>query len=292
MKHLRISIILAVAFLLVNTLFSQSLLWKVSGGKQESPSYLYGTIHIQDERVFSFDSTVLNALLSCEAFAGELLLDEINMSGVSQAMMMPKGQLLSDMLSKEDFALLDKMCKKKLGVSAIFMNRMKPFFLASALQQADIPQDKDAALDLYLLNTARAGNKRCYGLEEYMDQINAIDAISVKVQLQMLKDMLKDNASMAEDFGELLRAYRSFDFDNLLKMMYDSTTPKKFYKVFLDKRNVAMMKRFIEITDKNTLFCAVGAAHLAGKKGIIALLRKKGYTVEPVPFSWIDDTSF
>jgi hypothetical protein len=50
-----------------------------------------------------------------------------------------------------------------------------------------------------------------------------------------------------------------------------------------------MAKRFVEIAKKQTLFCAVGCAHLAGDKGVIALLRKKGYTVEPVAFSWVTD---
>ena len=111
--------------------FGQSLLWKVSGKKMKAPSYLYGTIHIQDARVASFDTTVLNALNRCEAFAMEVLLDEINMRGIQKAMMMPEGKYLNTLLSPEDFALLDSICKAKLGISAIFMNGMKPFFVSS-----------------------------------------------------------------------------------------------------------------------------------------------------------------
>ena len=267
--------------------FSQSILWKVSGKNMKSPSYLYGTIHIMDDRVFAYDSTVICAFDACEAFAAEVLLDEINVKGLRQAMMMPKGQVLTDLLSKEDFALLDSLCKAKLGVSAIFMNGMKPFFVTSAIQQADMPQDQENALDLFLLKKAREQGKLCYGVEEYMDQIKAIDAFGLKEQTEMLVALLHDTVGAAQEFEEMLDAYLGFNLDKMTEMIQDTALPKKFDKVLIEKRNITMAKQFAKIANEHTLFCAVGAGHLGGKKGVIALLRKKGYTVEPVVFGWL-----
>lgn len=84
-----------------------------------SPSYLYGTIHIQDKRVFQYDSTVVKAFQLCEAFAGELLLDQIDVKAVRASMMMPKGKVLSELLSKDDYRLLDSICKETVGVSVL-----------------------------------------------------------------------------------------------------------------------------------------------------------------------------
>ena len=268
---------------------AQSILWRVSGKNIQSPSYLYGTIHVQDERVFRFDSTVSDAFKSCDAFAMEVLLDELNMSGLRESMMMPKGQVLSEMLSKSDFALLDSLCKLKLGVSAIFMNSMKPFFIGSALQQADLPKGAENALDLYLLQKARAADKACYGVEQYMDQIKALDAIDMKDQLAMLTEILRDTTNQsANEMEGILDAYLNFDLDRMWEMSLDTSLPKKFSKVLLYDRNVTMAKQFEKIAKKQTLFCAVGCAHLAGEKGVIALLRKKGYKVDPVVFSWTE----
>lgn len=282
----RIIPVLIALLVSVFATFGQSLLWKVSGKKMKAPSYLYGTIHIQDARVASFDTTVLNALNRCEAFAMEVLLDEINMRGIQKAMMMPEGKYLNTLLSTEDFALLDSICKAKLGISAIFMNGMKPFFVSSTLEQLDLRQDAEDALDLFLLKKAREYGKVCYGLEEYMDQIRAIDAISLKEQADMLSQMLHDTAQVSQDFEDMLEAYLRFELDSLAAMTQDTALPKKFEKVLVSDRNVTMVKRFLTISGEHTVFCAVGAAHLAGTKGIIALLRKKGYTVEPVPFTW------
>ena len=91
---------------LAGTISAQSVLWRVSGRNIPSPSYLYGTIHIQDSRVFAFDSTVWRCFNSCEALAVEVLLDQTDYGTVREKMMMPKGQSVVKMLSKEDYAIL------------------------------------------------------------------------------------------------------------------------------------------------------------------------------------------
>ena len=286
MKKICLSLLLAF---FVTLSFSQSLLWKVTGGDLKQPSYLYGSIHIQDARVFAFDSTVvLGTLQSCDAFAMEILMDEIDPMELKKSQFMPKGKLLSKMMKPADFAKLDSVCKAKLGITAYFVNGYKPFFLSSALQQVDMAKDKEDALDVYFLKKARAAEKKCYGVEQYQDQIAAIDAISLKDQVKMLVESLDENTedTAQSQFDELLEAYLTYDFDKMLKLSSDPSLPKKFNKVFLIDRNVGMADHFAEIARSQSLFCVVGAAHLAGEKGVPALLRKKGYTVEPVLFQF------
>ena len=280
--------------LFVTISFSQSLLWKVTGGDLKQPSYLYGSIHIQDARVFAFDSTiVLGTLQSCDAFAMEVLMDEIDPTVLRSSMFMKKGKLLSNMMKPADFKKLDSLCKVKIGVSAYFVNAYKPFFLSSALQQADMAKDKEDALDVYFLKKARAAGKNCYGVEQYQDQIAAIDAISLKDQIKMLVESLDENDSndtVQNQFDELLEAYLTYNYDKMLELSNDPSMPKKFNKIFLIDRNIGMADHFAEIARTQSLFCVVGAAHLAGDKGVPELLRKKGYTVEPVLFQFHEVT--
>lgn len=266
--------------------FAQSLLWRVSGPGIQSPSYLYGTIHIQDSRVFAFDSTVWHCFNSCEALAVEVLLDQLDYSVVREQMLLPKDQSIAKMLSKEDYTILDSLCKAKLGVGAIFFSNMKPFFLSSALQQADLPVEEPLALDLFFLRQARNRGMYCHGLEEYMDQIKATDAISIDDQLKILRQTLHETADVAASFDSLVLAYLAFDMSMIAEMLNDTTLPDNFNQVLVEKRNKTMYKGFRKLAKKQRVFCAVGAAHLPGDKGLIGLLRKKGYTVEPVKFEW------
>ena len=272
-------------------LFSQSLLWKISGKHLEHPSYLYGSIHIQDERVFAFDSVVWNAFNSCDAFAMEVLLDEVNPKELRAAMYMPKGKTLSGMMSKEDFHLLDSIFRKATGTSVMFCNTLKPFFISSSMLQSSLRQDKNQALDMFLLDTARKVGKKCYGVEKLQTQIDAIDAISLKEQIRILSEALhKDYTDTNQtniEFDNLLNAYLEADFDKIFDLTKDESLPKKFNQVFLVDRNIGMAKSLIHLMSTQSVFCTVGAAHLAGKKGVINILRKKGYIVEPIPFKWL-----
>jgi len=81
----------------------------------------------------------------------------------------------------------------------------------------------------------------------------------------------------------LMAAYIAQDIENLYFLtISDTTMPVIFVDAFVIKRNINMTKTIIKNSRKQSVFYAVGAAHLGGPKGIIALLRKKGYTVEPV----------
>ena len=280
--------LLVLALLLASTVFSQSLLWKVSGKKIKDPCYLYGTIHIQDKKVFAFDETVTNAFDACEAFAMEILMDDIDPNEIKVAMFMEKNTI-KDFLTDEEYNIIDSIVKEKTGTGMLMYNKMKPFFLSAQLMQMGLEQDMEMALDLYFLDKARKAGKSCYGVEKFMDQINAIDAITIQEQVDMLYEGLTDTSSINSDiqFDELIEAYLRFDMIKIFDVSNDTALPKEFNKAFLVDRNKGMAKHFIKIAKKESLFCAVGAAHLPGENGVIELLRLKGYTVEPVVFTWL-----
>ena len=126
-----LALVLAASFC-----FSQSILWKVTGKKIKSPSYLYGTIHIQDKRVFAFDNTVTDAFNSCDAFAMEILMDEIDPKESQEATLMKDGKTLKTIMSAEDYKLLDSAFTAATGASLLLYNKMKPIFVSSAMMQA------------------------------------------------------------------------------------------------------------------------------------------------------------
>ncbi|MCK9254497.1 MAG: TraB/GumN family protein [Bacteroidales bacterium] len=272
------------------SLFSQSLLWKITGKKIKNPSYIYGTIHIQDKRAFNFDETVMNAFESSDAFAMEILMDEIPQKEMMDAMLM-KNNSLDKLFTKEEYRVLDSVVKAKTGSGILLYNKMKPFFLSSQLMQLEIPKDMDLPLDLFFLTKARKAGKACFGVEKFMHQINAIDAISLEDQAEMLYKGLTDTTGNDDlsKLDEILDTYISFDLEKMFEISADTSLPAEFNQAFLIDRNIVMVKNFIKISKKQSLFCAVGAAHLAGETGVLELLRKKGYTVEPVYFKWIEN---
>ncbi len=282
-----------MSFLVLNLLvpallFAQgqsSLLWKITGKGLDKPSYLYGTIHIQDKRVFQYGEPVKKAFGECDAYAMEVLMDEVDQKGMREQMLMKDGSL-KKLLSEEDWKELDKALKDKLGMGALIFDKMKPFFVSAQLMQSGLKKDMPLALDLDFLKKARDGGKAALGIEKIEEQLSAIDAISLEEQAKMLMSNVKDTTSKAEQFDKMIGAYLKGDLNALGELMNDTTMPANFTEEFLDKRNVVMAKNIGKFAKKQSTFNAVGAAHLGGEKGVITLLRKKGYTVEPVPFKF------
>ena len=283
MKKLLLLILLLLGF---QTIFAQSLLWEITGKHLKKTSYLYGTIHIQDKRVFNFGDIVKEKFNSCDAYAMEILLDEIDKETVRKIILMKNDNSLDKLISKEDYELLNKVFKKKTGMSITLLNKTKPFFIASQLMQASMNKEMKTALDIYFLNMAKENNKKIYGIEKLKDQVDAIDKIPLKEQCEMLMKSVRDTSSEKDKYDELLKVYLKGDLDKMLELSKDTTMPENFNEIFLTNRNKHMAKKIAKLCKKQSTFNAIGATHLCGEQGVINLLRKKGYTVKPVKFEF------
>ncbi|MEI7595222.1 MAG: TraB/GumN family protein [Bacteroidota bacterium] len=265
-----------------NNTNNNSIFWEISGNGLKSPSYLYGTIHIQDKRVFSMDTIVMKKFNLCQAYAMELLIDKIDPVKMREMIMLPGNKVITNFISKTDSVLLFDSYKANYGGNFALLNRMKPFFISSQLMQNEMPKDMPDALDMYFLKLAKKANKTTLGIEELSDQLGAIEKISIDEQVKMLMDAVKDTSKQENNFEDLLDAYLNSNLDEMLKLSNDTTLPENFNKAFLIDRNKKMAKNIAKYCTEQITFNAIGAAHLGGKEGVVELLRKKGYTVKPI----------
>ncbi|MGC9331279.1 MAG: TraB/GumN family protein [Bacteroidales bacterium] len=287
MKRQLLLIITLTGFVFTGLAQQDALLWKVTGKNLDKPSYLYGTIHIQAKEVFAYDTLIYEKMRSCSAMAVELIMDEIDPKTIKEIMFMEEGSI-ADYLSDEEYHLLDSVMKARTGQPLMLFEKMKPFFLSSQIMQTMIPKEMPLPLDMHFIDTARKMGKNILALETLSDQIGAIDKMSVEEQVDMLMDGLTDDEnSMEKQFNQLVEVYVAQDIDSLQVLMQDTALPEFFGKELIIKRNKGMAKALHKIMKKQSVFAAFGAAHLVGEKGVIELLRQKGYKIEPVHFEFI-----
>jgi uncharacterized protein len=55
-----------------------------------------------------------------------------------------------------------------------------------------------------------------------------------------------------------------------------------YRKLMIYDRNIIMANRMVGLSEENSCFFAIGAAHLPGQKGVMALLKRQGYKIVPV----------
>ncbi|MEP7109829.1 MAG: TraB/GumN family protein, partial [Ferruginibacter sp.] len=143
--------------------------------------------------------------------------------------------------------------------------------------------EEDTFLDLYIFQTGKKLGKRSAGVEDYNE--------TEKVVLEAYADMAKEKKKKNTDFdGESMKdiglkiqdAYRSGDLDLMDSLDILMERSNAFREKFLYKRNEIQAGSIDTILKKSSLFVGVGAAHLPGRRGIIELLRKMGYTLRPI----------
>lgn len=102
-----------------------TLLWRISGNGLKTNSYLFGTIHIKDKRVFNLNDSIVYAIQSCDVFAGELNMDSINTDLLkSLSTTNYKRVTLREILDDKEIILLEKKSEKLLGKSLKDFNNL------------------------------------------------------------------------------------------------------------------------------------------------------------------------
>lgn len=145
-----------------------SLLWRISGKNLQHPSYLYGTMHSSDSRVFHFADSVLPHFEQCEAFAMEVVLDENTQSTIMQNVFMEKGGTLKALLTQPQYDSVQWFAMKNAGLSISVLNKMKPLYVAMLIElmsTADSLQNAGIFLDEYFQINATAQRKKVIGIE-------------------------------------------------------------------------------------------------------------------------------
>jgi len=280
-------IVLLLCSLFLGVAFGQksenSLLWKISGNGLKEPSYLFGTIHITCDATLS--EKVKTALDKTQQLCLELDMDDPNLQAeMMNSMMMQNGVTMKSLAKPEDFKAVDAFLTTNLGFSAEMLNPVKPF-MVSAMLYPKMLNCETQSVEAELIKIAKAQNEEVIGLETVGEQLAVFDAIPYQEQMNELVITAKDNMQRDKtELTEMMAIYKSENVEAMVTFTEKSPNAmtSKYGDVLLKNRNQNWISRMITIAKNKPTFFGVGAAHLGGKEGVIALLRKAGFTVEAV----------
>ncbi len=270
---------------------SNTLLWKISGNGLGQPSYLFGTIHMLCEEDAVLSSNLKKVIRNADEVYFEVDLDNMmEMLMVMTKMKMNGDTSLQDLLSPSDYEKVKTYFSnnaKGLTLPFSMLDKMKPFFAASTLQQGHLPCEGMAVMEQVIMSEAKQYKKNIKGLETMSYQAGILDSIPYKLQAEQLVRYIdeeeKENNDAAEETLQMLKAYNEQDLKKLEAMINKSDIGiSSFTELLLYKRNRNWVKKLKDLLPAKSLLIAVGAGHLPGEEGVIELLRKEGYTVEPV----------
>ena len=296
MKKLITVLFLIVAFFAATfaqeTNDNNSLLWEIKGKGVKNVSYLFGTIHMIHKDDFVLTEPTVKALEKAKQVTFEIDMEEMSdMSAMLPLMMrafMKDGITLKTLLSEEDYKLVSDHFED-LGLPMLMLDRIKPMFL-SALSSEDILSGEGSSMDdivsyeLELLDLANEQEMEVSGLETAEFQMSMFDSIPYEAQAQMLVEGIKGGGSDSEDQLKIMvDMYKNQDIEGMQQLIKgDEEGLGKYEELLLVKRNENWIPVMAEMMKQTPTFFAVGAGHLGGEKGVIALLREAGYTLKPI----------
>lgn len=274
-----------LSFLLCASMMAQAtekgLFWKM-----KSPtgivSYLFGTMHTDDNRITDFSPNVIEALNSVDTF-----IMETNPDNQNSNVLLMQDATLREMLTEQEFDQVRELADfHVMHLEAAL--RMKPWLLAVIF---DLPKPQTPfAQDNLLMAKSEDLSKDIEGLETSKAHFGVMDNFNREEQLVMLRAVLKRTQAQKEaDFERLMAAYLADDSDKISALNEKITSgmlPKEIWAKMrtklLDERNVVMAERSIQAASEKPVFVAVGASHLAGQTGLISAFKKAGFKLSRV----------
>lgn len=282
-------LLLSCLFCIVATTgFSQqpmahTLLWRISGKNLQQPSYLFGTMHLTDKRLFRFDDSVYRAIEKTAGLAIEVNPDEMAAYAINKEFdELQTSKRLKDILNKKDFdkysnALSKKMHKPATQITASDIVKEKNKWMRDYLEKGEMPTFVDA----YLYNIARKQGKWVGGIEDMSDQAGLFEDLIDQSDITNILANDQSGSSVNTMLEKMIALYQQQNIEGIEAMTSESASSGQ-KDLLLIRRNIKMARRIDSLTALRSMFCAVGAAHLPGDSGVIQLLRQRGFTVEPV----------
>ena len=261
-----------------------SLLWEVSGNGLSQSSYLFGTFHLMCKNDIHFSGQLTTAVGRAEKIYMEMDMDDpAIMLGGLLLMNMKDGKTLQQLYSAAEYKRLEIFFRDSLHTPLSFLQKMKPFFLEALLYPKMMPCKTISGVEEELMKVAKLQKKEIKGFETMEFQASVFDSIPYEEQA---KELLKSIDSMAvnkNNFDTMMNVYKSQQINEIENLFSKSEAGMQDHQdLLLNDRNKNWVAQLKTIMKTTPVFVAVGAGHLVGKLGLIALLRKEGYTVQPL----------
>ncbi len=261
-----------------------SLLWEVSANGLAQPSYLFGTFHLMCKNDIHFSSQLTSAVSRSEKVYMEMDMDDpATMLGGLMLMNMKDGKTLEQLYTAEEYKKIESYFSDSLHTPLSFIQSMKPFFLEALLYPKMMPCKTISGVEEELVKVAKLQKKEIKGLETMEFQASVFDSIPYEEQAKELLKSIDSMATNKKDFDTMMNVYKSQRINDIEKLFTKTELGLEDHKnLLLNNRNKNWVIQLKTIMKTTPVFVAVGTGHLVGKKGLIALLRKEGYTVKPL----------
>jgi uncharacterized protein YbaP (TraB family) len=265
---------------------SKSFAWKVSSAR--GTLYLVGSVHLLTRDYYPLSPALDDAfhqsdLLVEEMNLGDALTPEAQMQALTRGLL-PSGKTVDTVVSPATYARVSARAAA-LGLPVEPLKRFKPWMLALTLVELEWQKagfDQAYGLDRHFYDRAKADGKAIEGLETLDEQLSLFDGLTGDEQDHLLAESLEDADTELASVTALADAWKRGDAPAVERIVLaDMKEDPELYRRLLVDRNRAWLSRLEALAPRpGHAFVVVGAAHLVGPDGLLAMLRAAGYSLQ------------
>lgn len=268
-------------------LFSKGFFYKVS--TDSSVVYLLGSIHIAKKEAYPLDTIVENAFNHCNNIVFEIDLTRLDPFKILEYGIFKDTTTLESAIPRKYFLIIDSIFRY-YSVPKLFYNKLQPWmavlFIVSLETVYAGGEGYVEGIDLYFAKKIDS-TKRVLELESFLEQLEVFKSLyTLSPEFFFEYFLIREKEKLGE-VEDLFQAWLVGDEKTIEKEIAPKESSNEYEvayaEILNDKRNVKMAKKISEyLSTRECYFVVVGAAHLFGEKGIINLLREKGYKVSKI----------
>jgi uncharacterized protein YbaP (TraB family) len=233
------------------------LLWEIKSKKTNKVSYLFGSMHSNDPRLFNFPDSLYTAFRKAEVVALET-----------------------------DVTSLYDIYDVRLNLSTLELFSKKKQLIGSKNATQTIYGSEDGRpqfLDAYFQQTGFCGGKQFFPLETVNQQIQ----VSEKMEDLSTRATINNLFYSKEVFTQTYLQGNISALNQMLKAQLRGMPGA--YESLITERNKNMALKLDSLMLSSSVFCVIGSGHLYGNDGVIQLLKSKGYRVRAISATFSDN---
>jgi len=252
-------------------LASQSLLWALTPPAGR-PSWLFGTMHIRDERAHQLSTSLYPLINESDVFIGEMDLT------VPDSVIEHTRYDARNYMTEEAYKKLRQQLLKSFHIDLTTYSHLHPLMIMSAISNSVFQTEHYISFDEHLWNYAKENGKVTTGLESYEEQFRILHSIDAGPLYKQLRNIGRNPSSVRNHTSRGLNLYMQGRIHELYILSKSSMHDLR--KKIIYERNARMADVILQLDLSLQYFITVGAGHLSGQYGLISLLKKKGFVIK------------
>ena len=273
--------------------YQEGLFWKIEKEGQ-FVGHIFGTLHMNDARINDLHQKVSMVLDEADSFAMEAFPSDHYWNPyqggqlIKHDMVLERGDSLENYVGKETYQKIEGVLVDVLGMKPDLVKTLRPW--AAMRSFAVRAESNDVILDYALLERAGDQRKELFQVESIEEFIVTLQEMPIEAQVALLKFTVASYDDMRGIIDDMLDAYLEQDLAAMhsISTRFIPTAKENeqwrdiYLRHVIEIRNIVMAHYMRKPMRLGNTFIAVGAVHLFGDKGVLALVEKDGYTLTRV----------